>query len=166
MALTKEKQFAMDAETLSALRELIPGDTPMTFKTAKLAERINTTVPRLTGSLARLSSRSLIDYETERGSVTIFVSHSGQPVQHQSARRTPLVCRECGAVGHNDEAVFCWKCGKPLRTPEQLLKDKFSAVLSRIPALYGANVKQADADMQVLVEIGSLAFKALAGPGD
>ncbi len=162
MAMTKENQFSTDTITLRTLRTLIPGDAPMTFKKTELAERINTTVPRLTGSLTRLASKSLIDFETSgRGALTIIVSHNGSPVRESTsapARKRACVCKACGAVGHNDEALFCWKCGRPLRTPEELLKSKFSEVLSRFPRLYGANVEQADKDMQVLREVADLAF--------
>lgn len=162
MAMTREKQFAIDTATLSALRGIITDDTPTAFRKAELAERLNVTIPQLTGSLTRLASRSLIDFETSgRGALTIIVSHNGSPV-HESgrtpARRMACVCKACGAVGHNDEALFCWKCGKPLRTPEDILRDKFAAVLARFPSLYGGNTEQADRDMRVLREVAELAF--------
>lgn len=165
MALSKEKQFSVDTNTLSSLRGLIPSDAPMTFTKSNLAEQLNTTVPRLTGSLARLSSRSLIDYETTgRGTITICVSHNGAPVRESApAPKRALVCRACGAIGHNDEAMFCWKCGKPLRTHEEVLKNKFSAIMARFPRLYGANVQQADDDMGVLREIYDRAFPVEKG---
>ena len=161
MAMTKEKQFDTDTTTLRTLRTLIPGDAPMTFKKTELAERINTTVPRLAGSLARLASKSLIDFETGRGTVTIIVSHNGaavREIRQAPARKHPCTCMACGATGHNDEALYCWKCGKPLRTPEEILRDKFAAVLARFPSLYGGNTEQADRDMRVLREVADLAF--------
>lgn len=162
MAMTKENQFTTDTITLRTLRELIPGDAPMTFRKSELAERMNTTAPRLAGSLARLASKSLIDFESsQRGCLTILVSHNGSPVRESRsapARKRACTCKACGAVGHNDEALFCWKCGKPLRSPEELLKERFSGVLARFPRLYGSNTEQADADMRVLVEVGKLAF--------
>ena len=165
MALNKETQFTIDTTTLSALRKIIPSDTPMTFSKSNLAERLNTTVSRLTGSLARLSSRSLIDYETpERGSITICVSHDGSPVRDSApAHKRALVCRSCGAIGHNDEAMFCWKCGGALRTHDEVLMHKFSAIMARFPRLYGANVQQADEDVTCLREIADMAFSKKGG---
>ncbi len=158
--MTKDKQFAIDTAVLSALRGLTADDQPLTVKKAALAERSGVTVPQLMGALARLASRSLVDYETvERGSLTVIVSHNGSPVRESApVPSRKCVCRKCGAVGHNDEAMFCWRCGSELWTAEEILRNKFAALLSRFPRLYGANVKQADEDMQVLREVADLAF--------
>jgi hypothetical protein len=62
-------------------------------------------------------------------------------------------------VGHHDEALYCWRCGKELRTPDEVLFAKFSAIMARFPVMYGANTTQADQDIRILREVANKAFK-------
>lgn len=164
MAVTREQQRETDKQVLTYMRQLTSeGDQPTTISTNATAKKLGLGRTALVTSLARLSRRNLLDYETGYGTITVVASQDGTPVRQAVDTRphpqqTRFACKHCGAVGHHDEALYCWRCGKELRTPDEVLSAKFSAIMARFPVMYGANTAQADQDIRVLREIANKAF--------
>lgn len=164
MAVTREQQRETDKQVLTYMRQLTSeGDQPTTISTSATAKKLGLGRTALVTSLARLSRRNLLDYETGYGTITVVASQDGTPVRQAvdtrpHTQQTRFTCKHCGASGHNDEALYCWRCGKELRTPDEILFAKFSAIMARFPLMYGANTVQADQDIRVLREVANKAF--------
>lgn len=164
MAVTREQQRENDKQVLTYMRSLTSeADQPTTLNMSATAKTLGLGRGALVASLSRLSKRSLLDYETGYGTITVVVSQEGTPVKQAvdprpHVQQTRFACKHCGATGHNDEALYCWRCGKELRTPDEVLFAKFSAIMARFPVMYGSNTTQADQDIRVLREVANKAF--------
>ena len=170
--ISNEARRAADKVMLTTLRARAGADGSLQIHKGELMQATGMSYSSVNTSMERLKNRGLIEVEplSENRLDGLFICvDMGEAVKQEAAKvvvpivtapKRLRVCPKCGTEASNEQAGFCWRCGSTLKTDDEILREKFQGIVSKLPHMYGsAKADELDSDMKVLWAIYKKAFK-------
>ena len=170
--ISNEAKRTADKVVLTAFRARADADGLVHIRKQAFADELGLSLSTISTSMERLKGRALIDVESagdKRTDGLLVVVDMGEAARRDKAEVVvPIAaapkqlrkCPKCGTEASNEQASFCWKCGASMKTDDELLQEKFSRIIAKLPHTYGSRRSdELDEDLKVLWAIYNKAFK-------